>query len=108
MDRSRVTRWAAPVAFLAAITIGALLIRAGFEHGKQPPKATTTRTTTTAKRKKSHAHGSANRVQTYTIQTNDSLAAIAAKYGTTVAELEHLNPGIDPQALQVGQKIRVK
>jgi LysM repeat protein len=107
VERSSVTRWAAPVAFLLAITIGALVVRAGFEHGRHHPKTPTT--TTTSKRKKSHAHGHRRQHPTeYTIQTHDTLSTIAAKYGTTVAELEHLNPGIDPQALHVGEKIRVQ
>lgn len=107
MDRSHLTRWAAPVAFLLAITIGALVVRAGFEHGRHHAKAPAT--TTTSKRKKTRSHGrKTQHTQTYTVEANDTLATIAAKYGTTVAELEHLNQGIDPTGLQVGQKIRVK
>ncbi len=108
MDRSRISRWAAPVAFLAAITIGALVVRAGFEHGKHhhagPPTTTVTSTT-----KKKHHHGHAHaHVQTYTVQSGDTLGGIAAKTGTTVARLMQLNPGVDPNALRVGQTIRVQ
>ena len=106
MDRSRFTRWAAPVAFLAAITIGALVVRAGLEHGKH--RATTPTTTVSSKTKK-HGHGHGRRhARTYTIQSGDTLASIATKTGTTVAALEKLNPGIDPTALRVGEKIRVQ
>jgi LysM domain len=108
VDRSRFTRWAAPVAFLAAITIGALVVRAGFERGRHRganPPATTVSSTT----KKKHHHGHQHqRFQTYIVQTGDTLGSIAAKTGTTVAKLMQLNPGIDPSALQVGQKIRVQ
>lgn len=107
MDRSRVTRYAAPAAFLAAVTIGVLVIRAGFQHGRhhsgQPTMTATTKTTTTHK----HGHTKAH-VRRYTIKSGDTLAAIAAANGTTVAALVHLNPGIDPNALRVGQTIRVK
>jgi LysM repeat protein len=107
MERSRVTRWAAPVAFLAAITIGALLIRAGFEHGKHHHAQTPT--TTAASKKKTHGHGhKRQRVRRYTVQSHDTLGEIAVKFGTTVARLEQLNPGIDPTALRVGQTIRVQ
>ena len=109
MDRSRITRWAAPIAFLAAITIGALVVRAGFENGK-PRHAQTPTTTVTSKRKK-HPQGRGQKrhhVKTYTIESGDTLATIATKTGTTVARLEQLNPGIDPTALRVGQKIRVQ
>ena len=107
MDRSRVTRWAAPVAFLAAITILALVVRAGLEsgghhHAQQP-------TTTVTSNKKKHGHHTKQPTErTYTVQTGDTLSVIASKTGTTVAILLKLNPHIDPQALQVGQKIRVQ
>jgi LysM repeat protein len=107
VERSSFTRWAAPVAFLAAITIGALVIRAGFEGGGHHQPNTPT-TTVTSKTKK-HRHGHTHRpVHTYTVQSGDTLAGIAAKTGTSVTRLEQLNPGIDPTALRVGQKIRVQ
>ena len=114
MDRSRIARWAAPAAFLAAITIGALFVRAGFEHGKhrtKPPTTTvTSNTTVTSKTKKppKKAHQQQPGTHTYTVQSGDTLGSIAAKIGTTVDQLEQLNPGIAPTALRVGQKIRVQ
>ena len=106
MERSRVTRWAAPVAFLAAITIGALVVRAGLQHGGHHHGQTPT-TTVTTKDKKKHGHRQPH-VHTYTIRSGDTLGVIATKTGTSVARLEQLNPGIDPQALHVGQTIRVQ
>lgn len=43
----------------------------------------------------------------YTIRANDTLYSIARLYGITVARLEQANPGINPQALRVGQTICV-
>jgi LysM repeat protein len=105
VNRRNVARVAAPVAFLAAVTIGALVVRAGFEHGKhrantQPTVVTTTKTKTT------RTHG--RQLRTYTIQSGDTFASIAIKEGTTVARLEHLNPNVDPTTLHVGEKIRVQ
>lgn len=105
MDRSRYTRWAAPIAFLAAVTILVVVVRAGFEHGKH--HAETPGSTVTSKTTKAHGHRHA-RHRTYVIQRNDTLGKIAAKEGTSVARLEQLNPGINPTALRVGQSIRVK
>jgi LysM repeat protein len=107
LDRKRFARFAAPAAFLAAVTIGALVVRAGLEHGKNGPGASVTTvapppTTTGAKTRKRH------RGRTYTVQSGDTLESIATKTGTTVARLEHLNPGVDPTALRVGQKIHVQ
>jgi LysM repeat protein len=100
-----VTRWAAPVAFLAATTILALVVRSGLEsgghhHAQQP--------TTTVPSKKHGHHPKQPVARRYTVQTGDTLSVIASKTGTTVAILLKLNPHIDPQALQVGQKIRVQ
>lgn len=108
MDRGRITRWAAPVAFLAAITIGALVVRAGLHQGGRHSAKSPTTTVTSKTKKKKHAHGDKGHHRTYTIQSGDTLASIATKSGTTVARLEQLNPGIDPTALRVGQRIRVQ
>ncbi len=106
MDRTRIARWAAPVAFLAVITIGALVVRAGLEQGKHHAKTPSTVSVTT---KKTHGHRHKGRHERmYTIQSGDTLASIAAKTGTSVARLRQLNPGVDPAALQVGERIRVQ
>ncbi|MEX2483974.1 MAG: LysM peptidoglycan-binding domain-containing protein [Brumimicrobium sp.] len=44
----------------------------------------------------------------YKVSSGDSLWKIANKYGTTISELESLNPGINSADLKIGQKIRVK
>jgi LysM repeat protein len=108
LDRSRLTRWAAPIAFLAMITIGALVVRAGLKQGGHH-HANTTTTTVTSTTKKKHGHHPKRQVaRTYIVVSGDTLASIAAKTGTTVDTLKKLNPGIDPTTLQVGQKIRVQ
>jgi len=107
VDRGRLTRWAAPIAFLAVITIGALVVRAGLRQGGHHHAKTTT-TTVTSTTKTKHGHHSKQVLRTYTVVAGDTLASIAAKTGTTVDTLKKLNPGIDPTALQVGQKIRVQ
>jgi len=62
-----------------------------------------------AKTKTTRTHGhKRRRLRTYTVQSGDTLGSIAAKTGTTVAKLEQLNPGVDPTALRVGEKIRVE
>jgi LysM repeat protein len=108
VDRGRVTRWAAPVALLAAVTIGALVVRAGFQQGGHHAATSPTTTVTSKTKKKQHPQGNRGHHRTYTIEAGDTLGSIASKTGTTVARLEQLNPGIDPTALHVGQTIRVQ
>lgn len=45
---------------------------------------------------------------TYTIKEGDTLSAIADETGVSIARIEDLNPGLDPQAITPGQKIRLR
>jgi LysM repeat protein len=44
----------------------------------------------------------------YTVAVGDTFGSISAKTGVPIAQLEQLNPGVSSNALQVGQKLRVK
>jgi hypothetical protein len=114
-SRRRFARYVAPAAFLLGVTIAVLLVRSGLGGGGgaqpttalgpvthpatvqvAPTTAGTTTSTTTAG------------AQFYVVRRGDTFGSIAAKEGTTVAELEQLNPGVSSNSLQVGQKLRVK
>ena len=90
--RKELARYGAPAAFLAAVTIAVILIKSGLSGGSG---STTTETTTPG-------------AEYYAVQSGDTLGSIAQKYGTTVDDLMTLNPGIDPTALRIGDKLRVK
>jgi LysM repeat protein len=106
VNNSRFTRFAAPAAFLAAVTIGVLVVRAGLQSGK--PHATTPATTAVAKTNTTAKAHKRHGVRMYTVQSGDTLGSIAARTGTTVARLEQLNPGVNPTALRIGERIRVQ
>ena len=93
VDRAKVARIAAPVAFLLAVTVAVLVVRAGLREDEPTsrPVATAPRT------------GPA----TVVVSAGDTLDGIARTTGTTVEAIVRLNPGIDPEALRVGQRIRV-
>jgi LysM repeat protein len=109
VNRLWATRLAAPAAFLLGITVAILLVRAGLDGnqatttGAQTPTPTTTQPTT-------------GRTQTATrpepvfveVQSGDTLDQIALENDTTVEALLTLNQGLDPNALQVGQRVRVR
>lgn len=44
----------------------------------------------------------------HTVASGDLVGRIATQYGTTVKHIEELNPGLDPDRISIGQKIRVK
>ena len=124
-SRQQLTRYGAPAAFLAAVTIAVLLIKAGLSGGSgstttvglPTASTTTTPTTTTTKLVLTGPQGTTTTTTTetttpgaeyYVVQSGDTLGSIAEKHSTTVDELMTLNPGIDPTALRIGQRVRVK
>jgi LysM repeat protein len=123
--RQQVTHYGAPAAFLAAVTIAVILIKAGLNGGSGSTTtvgalsttSTATKSTTTTKLVLTGPQGTttttvtettAPGAQYYVVQSGDTLGSMAEKYSTTVDELMNLNPGVDPTALNIGQKIRVK
>jgi LysM repeat protein len=44
----------------------------------------------------------------YVVKPGDSFGSIAEKTGVSIAQLEQLNPDVDPQALVVGQRIKLR
>jgi LysM repeat protein len=113
-DQSRLARYAAPAAFLLAATIAILLVRAGLSNGETAtpsPPATTATTAVTATAPPTTAPTTtapAAGAEFYEIEPGDTLAVVADEFDTTVEQLLVLNPDIDPVALTIGQRIRVK
>ena len=116
--RRQLTRYGAPAAFLAAATVAVLLIKAGLDTSDS--QSTTARTQTTAAHTapppptttivlsdQTSTATTPTNAQYYVIQAGDTLGAIAARYSTTVDQLMTLNPGLDPNALHPGDRIRV-
>lgn len=107
--RRRAARLAAPLAFLLAATIGILLIRSALHHEAEPGPTTvptvTAPATTAVTTGATTATTPASRF--YVVREGDTLETIAEQEGTSVERLLELNPGVDPVALSIGQRIRV-
>lgn len=109
-QRRELHRYGTPAAFLVAVTIAVLLIKSGLGGGHggsttthvQPPTRTATRETTTHSTSTTSAAA-----RYYVIQSGDTFGSVAAAQSTSVDALLRLNPGVDPRALHVGQRIRV-
>ena len=103
--RAEFKRYAAPVAFLAAVTIAVLLVRSGLQSDSSPGPtttvvATTNTTSTVVKRRPKPKY--------YRLRTGETLSDVALRFDTTVESLLALNPNVKPNQLVVGQRIRVK
>jgi LysM repeat protein len=93
----------APLSLVAfGVAFAFVLSNSGIEkdHARAQP-STSSQTTTTVQNKYAHRRA-------YTVRTGDTLGAIAEKTGVDVTTLEDLNPGLDPQALVTGQKIKLR
>jgi len=113
--RSTAARYAAPGLFLLAVTVAVLLIRAGLGGGTSGPATTQAGPVTHASTAATPPPGTTRRGATttlsgrfYTVATGDTFGSISAKTGVPVSRIEQLNPGVKSNALQVGQRLRVK
>ena len=108
--RAELAHYGAPAAFLAAVTIAVLLVRTGLREDDPDPGATTTTVTSPAPRGGQTAtepRSPARQRRFYRIRDGDTLESVAARFDTSVDRLLAVNPGLDPTALRIGQRVRV-
>ena len=109
--RRGLARYAAPVAFLLAATIAVLLIRSALDESSPTPATTsvaTTQPTTTGAATTTTTTATTGAAEYHTIVSGDTFQQLALDNNTTVDELVRLNPEVNPAALTVGQKIRIR
>ena len=68
-------------------------------------QAKQTRQTTSGSGRSARQQRSVKR--TYVVKPGDNLAAIAQRAGVDLAELQALNPSLDPQGLVAGQRVKL-
>jgi LysM repeat protein len=102
MAELRLARFLAPLALVAAVigVILVVLLSTGSNDPAPAPSAThrTNVTQTTPAKHKARA---------YVVKSGDSLTAIAVKTGVSLETLERLNPDADPQALRLGERLKL-
>jgi LysM repeat protein len=91
-----VARIAAPVVFLiAVIALVGIVVQSGVMSGSTEPTPTVKSTKSTSVTKK------------YVVQSGDSWSSIAARFDTSVDDLQALNPELSSTTLVVGVRIVV-
>jgi LysM repeat protein len=106
-DHRQLAHFGAPAVFLLAVTIFVLILRGGLGGGGSDSKTAHTNPRTTVQ---STTTGTSPRTVTtrlYVVRSGDTLGAVAVHFGVSVDDIVALNPGIEPTALRVGQKIKV-
>jgi LysM domain len=92
-----VTRYVWPALFLAAVTLALFGLRAWYQKSPAAPAAP-----------RHHAvHHRATKGY-YRVRAGDTLAAVAGRTGVSTARLQKLNPSLNPTALFLGQRIRLR
>jgi hypothetical protein len=96
--------YAAPAAFLAAVTLAIGGARVLWPHhaARRPPAP---QRQAAAGHAAKGAHAAA---RYYRVRAGDTLAGIAARTHTPLARLQRLNPTVQPTALFIGQKLRLR
>ena len=101
MSRRRPSRWLAP---LAILVIGAATLSIVNSAGSGGDGATSTTAT------RPHASTTKKRVtrRVYVVRNGDTLSSISISTGVPVSRLQRLNPNVDVQALQPGQRLKLR
>lgn len=97
-----ISRLLAVLALAAAVVAVVLVI--GSATGDDAGKPVAKKNNPAKKSGKKHR----TKAKTYEVKEGDSLTAIASQTGVPVDQLQKLNPDLDPQALTIGQKIKLR
>ena len=109
MPRRPPSRWLAPLAIAAVAAAGYGVVtsnRGGTASGG--PSGDTGGGSRTTRRSTSRTTRGATGSRTYTVKSGDTLSSISLATGVTLSRLNQLNPRLDAQALQPGQRITLR
>ena len=106
-------RFLAPLALVGFAVALVLVISSSTRDDEQPASGTTTLERTAerqqrARDKDERRERRRRRARTYTVQPGDTPSGIADKTGVPLETIEELNPELDPQSLNVGDKLRLR
>jgi LysM repeat protein len=97
-------RFLAPIA-LAAVAVGTyMIVHAGLAtHG-----ATTTQSSTLLNGPRASTRTHKRTSKYYFVKPGDTLTGISVKTHISIPRLSNLNPGMSPNSLQTGQRLRLR
>ena len=103
-------RWLAPIALVACVAAVYSVVNATLSD---EPASTSTASTATTSRSSTNGDGSKSskrrtkRRPTYVVKAGDTLSAISLKTGVSLERIQALNPKLDSQSLQTGQRVKL-
>lgn len=102
----RSTRWLAPLA-IVAVAIAGYSIASGGSADDSDGGATSKKKTTTSRTDRP-ATSRERKPRSYTVRSGDTLSAISLDTDISVGQIQKLNPDVDVQALQPGQRLKIR
>jgi LysM repeat protein len=108
MAARRPSRYLAPIALLAAAGAITLVVK---DHINSHSHASTTNTNSgsivqSIRHVQHQSHRPAHKF--YTVKSGDTLSGISQKTGVSISAIQRLNRGLNPSALQTGQRLRLR
>ena len=106
-------RWLAPIALLACVFAVYSIVNANLLSSDEPGTSSSTAKTATSGRARTASQRSksskrrSRRRRTYTVKAGDTLSSIALKTGVSLERIQRLNPKLDSQSLQTGQRVKL-
>jgi LysM repeat protein len=105
-------RWLAPLALVACAFAVYSVVDANLGSGDGAPtrstaKSSTAEGTRTVSERSESSKRRNRRTRTYTVKPGDTLSSIAVKTGLSLERIEQLNPKLDSNSLQTGQRVKL-
>lgn len=109
MARGRAARWLAPLAIVAVGGTAYGILKSGSGNDK----ADSSKNAPAAQKKSGGGSSTPTTTvkvtrRTYVVRTGDTLSSISLETGVSVDRLQELNPDVDVQALQPGQRLKLR
>lgn len=103
--------WRNPARYLAPLAIAAVaaatyaIVHDALKHKDAASSISIVSSTTKTPATTTHK---VTKSRFYVVQPNDTLSRIAAKTGVSLAAIESLNPSVNPNALRLHQRLRLR
>jgi spore germination protein YaaH len=107
MAARKVVRWLAPLALVAVIAAVYLVVHKTLAPKHKAQATTTSHQVVRGATKKTGPRRRASR-RFYVVKAGDSLSAIAVKMKVSLKTLEDLNPKVNSNSLQTGQRLALQ
>ena len=98
-------RYVAPLAIAAVAVATYVIVHKAIKDKHTTASISIVSTTTSPTTTTTHK---TTRAKFYFVQSNDTVSKISARTGVSLATIEQLNPNINPQALRLHQRLRLR